>query len=73
MNIFSRHFLKSAGLAALALACGITVASAQAVVIERGVMPEPRVEVIPAPPGEGYNWYGRCIPRPDLPQKSDVG
>jgi hypothetical protein len=56
MNITSRHFLKTAGVAALALACGITIASAQAVVIERGVMPAPRVEVIPAVPGAGYNW-----------------
>jgi WXXGXW repeat (2 copies) len=56
MNITSRYFLKSAGAAALALACGITVAAAQPVVIERGVMPPPRVEVIPAIPGPGYNW-----------------
>src|SRR5262245_55201508 len=56
MNITSRHFLKSAGAAALVLVCGITVASAQAVGIERGVMPPPRVEVIPPVPGPGYNW-----------------
>lgn len=52
MNITSRHFLKSAGVAALALACGITVAAAQPVIVERGVMPPPRVEVIPAVPGQ---------------------
>jgi hypothetical protein len=56
MNITTRHFLKSTGVAALALACGITVAAAQPVIIERGVMPAPRVEVIPAVPGPGYNW-----------------
>jgi hypothetical protein len=56
MNITSRHFVKSAGVAVLALACGIAVASAQPVIIERGVMPPPRVEVIPAVPGPGYNW-----------------
>jgi hypothetical protein len=56
MNITSRQFLKSAGAAALALACGITAASAQAIIVERGVMPSPRVEVIPVAPGPGYNW-----------------
>jgi len=30
--------------------------AAQAVIVERGVMPAPRVEVIPAAPGPGYNW-----------------
>jgi hypothetical protein len=56
MNITSRHFLKTVGAAAVVLACGIAVASAQGVVIERGAMPAPRVEVIPVAPGPGYNW-----------------
>jgi WXXGXW repeat (2 copies) len=57
MKITSRHFLQSACAAVLALGCGISIAAAQpAVIVERGVMPAPRVEVIPAPPGAGYNW-----------------
>ncbi len=55
MNINSRQFMKLAGVAAVALACGITVASAQ-VVIERGIMPPLRVEVIPAPPSPEHHW-----------------
>src|SRR5215475_9275790 len=52
-----RDFLRSACATVLALGCGISVAAAQpAVIIERGVMPAPRVEVIPAVPGPGYNW-----------------
>jgi hypothetical protein len=57
MKITTRQFLRSAGATVLALGCGISVAAAQpVVVVERGVMPAPRVEVIPAPPGAGYNW-----------------
>jgi WXXGXW repeat (2 copies) len=56
MNITVRHFLQSASATLLALSCGISIAAAQPVIIERGVMPAPRVEVIPAPPGAGYNW-----------------
>jgi len=60
MKITSRYFLKLAGAAAVALACGFTiastVASAQVVIEERFTMPAPRVEVIPAAPGAGYNW-----------------
>ena len=57
MKITARHFLRSAGAAMLALSFGIGIAAAQpAVVIERGVMPEPRVEVIPTAPGPGFNW-----------------
>lgn len=54
MKITSRQFLKSAGAAALALTFGVTVAAAQGV--ERGIMPPPRVEVVPVAPGPGYNW-----------------
>jgi hypothetical protein len=57
MKITTRHFLRSACAALLALSCGVSIAAAQpAVIVERGVMPAPRVEVIPAPPGAGYNW-----------------
>jgi hypothetical protein len=55
MNITIRHFLRSAGIAAVALACGVTVASAQ-VIIERGVMPQLRIEVIPAAPSVEHHW-----------------
>jgi hypothetical protein len=55
MNITSRLFLRSAAAVA-ALACGVAVASAQAVIIERGVQPPMRVEIIPTAPGPGYNW-----------------
>ena len=60
-----REFLKSVGVAA-ALACAVTVASAQVVIVEHGPMPPARVEVIPAAPGLGWNgvpghwaWRGR--------------
>src|SRR6266436_5088502 len=57
MKITTRHFLRSAGATVLALGCGVSIAAAQrTVIVERGVMPAPRVEVIPAPPGAGYNW-----------------
>jgi hypothetical protein len=55
MNITSRQFLKSAA-AALVLACGVSIASAQVVVIERTVMPPPRVEVIPVAPSPDHHW-----------------
>ncbi len=57
MSITTRHFVRSACATVLALSCGISIVAAQpAVIVERGVMPAPRVEVIPAPPGPGYNW-----------------
>ncbi len=57
MKITTRDFVRSACATVLALGCGISIAAAQpAVIVERGVMPAPRVEVIPAPPGAGYNW-----------------
>ena len=57
MKNFSRRFMQAACAAVLVLGCGAGIAAAQPVVIvERGVMPAPRVEVIPAPPGAGYNW-----------------
>ncbi len=57
MKITTRHFLRSACATVLALGCGISIATAQpAVIVERGVMPAPRVEVIPTAPGAGYNW-----------------
>jgi hypothetical protein len=59
MNITSRQFLKSAGAAALALACGITavtVASAQLIVVERGPMPAVREEIIPVAPSPRHHW-----------------
>jgi hypothetical protein len=57
MNITSRQFLKTAGAAALALVCGVTIASAQTVIIEeRGRMPPVRVEVIPDAPSHDHHW-----------------
>jgi hypothetical protein len=59
MNITSRQFLKSAGAAVLALACGVTavtVASAQLVVVERGPMPALREEIIPVAPSPRHHW-----------------
>lgn len=57
MTISRRYLMQAACATALALGCGAGVAAAQpVVVVERGVMPAPRVEVIPAPPGAGYNW-----------------
>jgi hypothetical protein len=56
MKTSSGHLVRTACAIAL-LACGIGVASAQTVIIERGgAMPAPRVEVIPVAPGPGYNW-----------------
>src|SRR5215475_10996957 len=51
-----RHFVRTACAIVLALGCATSIAAAQAVVVERGVMPPPRVEVVPAVPGPGYNW-----------------
>jgi hypothetical protein len=57
MKITTRHFLRSVCATVLALGCGISIAAAQpAVIVEQGVMPAPRVEVIPAAPGPGHNW-----------------
>jgi hypothetical protein len=57
MKNSSRQFVRTACAVALVLSCGIGIAAAQpAVIIERGVMPAPRVEVIPVAPGPGYNW-----------------
>jgi hypothetical protein len=59
MSITTRQFLKSAGAAALALACGVTavtVASAQVVVVERGPMPALREEIIPVAPSPRHRW-----------------
>jgi hypothetical protein len=57
MKNLSRYVAQTACAVALALSSGIGVAAAQpAVIVERGVMPPPRVEVIPVAPGPGYNW-----------------
>ena len=56
MKNSSRHFLRTACAVMLVFGCGIGVAAAQRVIVERGVMPAPRVEVVPAAPGPGYNW-----------------
>lgn len=57
MKITTRDFVRSACATVLALGCGISIAAAQpAVIVERGVMPAARVEVIPVAPGAGYNW-----------------
>jgi hypothetical protein len=56
MNITTRQFLKSAGVAAIALACGATIAMAQVIVVERGPMPALRTEVIPVAPSPRHHW-----------------
>jgi hypothetical protein len=56
MNIISHHFVKLAGIAAMALACGVTIASAQVIIIERGPMPALRVETIPIAPSPRHHW-----------------
>ena len=56
MSVTSRGAVSA--LAALALLAGLGsgIASAQVVVVERGAMPAPIVEVVPAAPGAGYAW-----------------
>ena len=56
MSVTSRGAVSA--LAALALLAGLGsgIASAQVVVVERGAMPAPIVEVVPAVPGAGYAW-----------------
>ena len=57
MKKSSRYFVKTACAITLLFGCGVGIALAQpAVIIERGAMPAPRVEVIPVAPGPGYNW-----------------
>jgi hypothetical protein len=56
MNITMRQFLKSAGIAAAALACAATIASAQVIVVERGPMPPVREEIIPVAPSPEHHW-----------------
>jgi hypothetical protein len=57
MKSSSRRFALTAIAVALLAGCGLGVAAAQlAVIVERGAMPAPRVEVIPVAPGAGYNW-----------------
>ena len=57
MNITSRQFLRAACAMVLAMSCEIGIAAAQpAVIIERGVMPPPRVEVIPVAPSPRHSW-----------------
>jgi len=57
MKNLSRHVMQAACAITFAVGCGLGIAAAQpAVIVERGVMPAPRVEIIPAPPGAGYNW-----------------
>jgi len=56
MKNYSRYLVQTACAVTLVLGWGIGIAAAQAVIVERGAMPPPRVEVIPAAPGRGYNW-----------------
>jgi WXXGXW repeat (2 copies) len=56
MKMISRRFVQTACAAVVAAGCSISIAAAQPVVIERTVMPPPRVEVVPAAPGPGFNW-----------------
>lgn len=55
MQKSSPRLVRAAALAGLMLGIGTVIAGAQPAVVERA-MPAPRVEVIPAPPGTGYNW-----------------
>ena len=55
MRISSHRFVRAASAAVLLVGIGAGLAVAQPVVVERA-MPAPRVEVIPVPPGAGYNW-----------------
>jgi WXXGXW repeat (2 copies) len=52
----SRKCMRAAVAIALLVGFGAEGVMAQPVVIERGAMPAPRVEVIPVAPGAGYNW-----------------
>src|SRR5579862_8729437 len=54
MPLSSRRVMRTAAAVTILVGLGTGLASAVEV-IER-VMPAPRVEVIPAPPGAGYNW-----------------
>ncbi len=56
MQNTSRQLLRAALAAVLAFGSGAELSFAQPVVIERGAMPAPRVEVVPVAPGPGYNW-----------------
>src|SRR3984957_14532086 len=57
MKHASRHLVLRVCALALLSVCTVSVAAAQpAVIVERGAMPAPRVEVIPVAPGAGYNW-----------------
>jgi hypothetical protein len=57
MKMSSRLWVRALAAAALAVSVGGGAVVAQpAVIIERGVMPPLRVEVIPRSPGAGYNW-----------------
>jgi hypothetical protein len=51
-----KSFSRTTCAIVLLAGCGIGSAMAVEVIVERGAMPPPRVEVIPAPPGAGYNW-----------------
>jgi hypothetical protein len=56
MKNSSRHLVRAICAIAFAAGCGVGIATAAEIIIERGAMPAARVEVIPAPPGAGYNW-----------------
>jgi hypothetical protein len=55
MKISAHRFVRAASAAILFVGLGAGMVTAQPVVVERA-MPAPRVEVIPATPGPGYNW-----------------
>lgn len=56
MHSTSRKFARTAVALAVLASLGSGIAVAQPVIVERGVMPAPKVEVIPVAPGPGYNW-----------------
>ncbi len=56
MRTSSRTFVRAAAAVALLAAFATGSASAVEVIVERGAMPAPKVEVIPVAPGPGYNW-----------------
>jgi hypothetical protein len=56
MRAHMRRVIPALAALALLISFGTGFVQAQVAVIERGAMPAPIVEVVPAPPGPGYGW-----------------